>query len=114
MENAIYNELRYRGYNVDIGVITVNGKDEKGVSVRRQLEVDFVCSKSSKRCYIQSAYSLPTPEKITQEINSLLRLDDSFQKFVITGDRILKYQNENGIIFMNIFDFMLNDNSLVV
>lgn len=114
MENAIYNELRYRGYNVDIGVVTIHGKDEKGVSVRRQLEVDFVCNKSSKRCYIQSAYSLPTQEKITQEINSLLRLDDSFQKFVITGDRILKYQNENGITFMNIFDFMLNDNSLLV
>jgi predicted AAA+ superfamily ATPase len=114
MENAVYNELRYRGYQVDIGVVVVNGKDEKGVSVRRQSEVDFVCNKGSKRCYLQSAYSLPTPEKVTQEIDSLLRLDDSFQKFVITGDRILKYQNENGITFMNIFDFMLNENSLVV
>ena len=99
---------------MDIGVVVVNGKDGNGVSVRRQLEVDFVCNKGSKRCYIQSAYSLPTQEKITQEINSLLRLDDSFQKFVITGDRILKYQNENGVTFMNIFDFMLNENSLTV
>jgi predicted AAA+ superfamily ATPase len=114
LENAIYNELRYRGYNVDVGVVVVNGKDENGVSVRRQLEVDFVCNKGSKRCYIQSAYSLPTAEKIMMEINSLLRLDDSFQKIVITGDRILKYQDENGIIFMNIFDFLLNENSLTV
>ncbi|MDR1527569.1 MAG: ATP-binding protein, partial [Dysgonamonadaceae bacterium] len=114
MENALYNELRYRGYNVDVGVVIVNGKDEKGSSIRQQLEVDFVCNKGSKRCYIQSAYSLPTREKTAQETNSLLRLDDSFQKIVITGDRILPYQDENGILFLNIFDFMLNDNSLVV
>lgn len=78
MENAIYNELRYRGYSVDIGNVEINGVDEKGTKVRRMLEVDFVCNQGYKRCYIQSALSLPDKEKTKQELASLLRIDDSF------------------------------------
>ncbi len=78
--NAIYSELRRQGFNVDVGVVTVNGKDENGSSYRKQLEVDFVCNKGSRRCYIQSALSLPSQEKIDQEINSLRRLDDGFEQ----------------------------------
>lgn len=80
MENAIYNELRRQGFNVDVGVVVANGKSENGTSYRKQLEVDFVCNKGSRRCYIQSALALPTPEKTEQEINSLRRIDDGFER----------------------------------
>ena len=112
MENAIYNELRYRGYSVDIGNVEVNGVDEKGTKVRRMLEVDFVCNQGYKRCYIQSALSLPDKEKTKQELASLLRIDDSFMKYVITGDLIKKYQNDDGIVFMDVFDFLLDKDSI--
>ena len=112
MENAIYNELRYRGYSIDIGNVEINGVDEKGTKVRRMLEVDFVCNRGYKRCYIQSALSLPDQEKTKQELASLLRIDDSFMKYVITGDNIKKYQNDDGIVFMDIFDFLLDKESI--
>ena len=80
MENLIYNELRGRGYNVDVGVVPYNGKNAQGVSFRTQLEVDFVCNKGSQRLYVQSALALPTQEKIDQETKSLRRIDDGFQK----------------------------------
>lgn len=112
MENAIYNELRYRGYSVDIGNVEINGVDEKGTKVRRMLEVDFVCNQGYKRCYIQSALSLPDKEKTKQELASLLRIDDSFMKYMITGDLIKKYQNDDGIVFMDVFDFLLNKESI--
>lgn len=109
MENAIYNELRRQGFNVDVGVVVVNGKDEKGVSCRKQLEVDFVCNKGSRRCYIQSALALPTQEKIDQEINSLRRIDDGFEKIVIVGDSLISNHDNNGILFMSIYDFMMKE-----
>lgn len=112
MENAIYNELRYRGYSVDIGNVEINGVDEKGTKVRRMLEVDFVCNQGYKRCYIQSALSLPDKEKTKQELASLLHIDDSFMKYVITGDLIKKYQNDDGIVFMDVFDFLLDKDSI--
>lgn len=106
MENAIYSELRRQGFNVDVGVVTINGKDENGSSYRKQLEVDFVCNKGSRRCYIQSALSLPSQEKIDQETNSLRRLDDGFERIVIVGDHMSCNHDDNGILFMSIYDFM--------
>lgn len=112
MENAVYNELCARGYSVDVGNVEVNTVDEKGTKVRRMLEVDFVCNRGYKRCYIQSALSLPDREKMQQKSASLLRIDDSFMKYVITGDRIKKYQNDDGIVIMNVFDFLLDEQSV--
>ncbi|MDD7743369.1 MAG: ATP-binding protein [Prevotella pectinovora] len=112
MENAVYNELCARGYSVDVGNVEVNTVDEKGTKVRRMLEVDFVCNRGYKRCYIQSALSLPDREKMQQESASLLRINDSFMKYVITGDRIKKYQNDDGIVIMNVLDFLLDEQSV--
>lgn len=112
MENAIYNDLCARGYSVDMGNVEVNTIDEQGTKVRRMLEVDFVCNRGYKRCYIQSALSLPDREKMQQESASLLRIDDSFMKYIITGDRIKKYQNDDGIVIMNVFDFLLDEQSV--
>lgn len=107
MENLIYNELRGRGYNVDVGVVPYNGKNAQGVSFRTQLEVDFVCNKGSQRLYVQSALALPTQEKINQETNSLRRIDDGFPKMVVVGDHTIGSHDENGILFINIYDFLM-------
>lgn len=107
MENVIYNELLNRGYNVDVGVVPVNGKNAQGISCRTQLEVDFVCNKGNRRIYIQSALSLPTQEKIDQETNSLRRIDDGFQRVIIVGDHTISSHDENGILFINIYNFLL-------
>lgn len=107
MENLIYNELRGRGYNVDVGVVPYNGKNAQGVSFRTQLEVDFVCNKSSQRLYVQSALALPTQEKIDQETKSLRRIDDGFQKMVVVGDHTIGSHDESGILFINIYDFLM-------
>lgn len=107
MENLIYNELRGRGYNVDVGVVPYNGKNAQGVSFRKQLEVDFVCNKGSQRLYVQSALALPTQEKIDQETNSLRRIDDGFQKMVVVGDHTIGSHDESGILFINIYDFLM-------
>jgi predicted AAA+ superfamily ATPase len=112
MENLIYNELRIRGLRVDVGVVVVHTKNEKGVSQRKQLEVDFVCNQGSKRLYIQSALRLPTEEKREQELRSFKNIDDSFLKCVITEDPILKHHDENGIFYMNIYEFLLDEDSL--
>ena len=114
LENLIYNELRTRGLMVDVGVVVVNTKDEEGKSQRKQLEVDFVCNEGSKRCYIQSALRLPNEEKREQELRSLMNISDSFQKFVITEDPVKRYQDENGVVFMNIYEFLLDRESLKV
>ena len=114
MENLIYNELRIRELLVDVGVVVVNTKNEEGKSQRKQLEVDFVCNEGSKRCYIQSALRLPNEEKREQELRSLMNISDNFQKFVITEDPIKRYQNENGVVFMNIYEFLLDKDSLKV
>lgn len=107
MENLIYNELRGRGYNVDVGVVPYNGKNAQGVSFRKQLEVDFVCNKGSQRLYVQSALALPTQEKIDQETKSLRRIDDGFQKMVVVGDHTIGSHDESGILFINIYDFLM-------
>lgn len=112
LENAIYNELRIRGYSVDVGQIPIFTIREDGKRQRSTLEVDFVCNLGYKRCYIQSAYALPTEEKMKQEFNSLLRIKDSFKKIVIVGTPTPTYQNEEGILTMNIYDFLMNPDSL--
>lgn len=112
LENAIYNELRLRGYSVDVGQIPIFMIGEDGKRQRSTLEVDFVCNLGYKRCYIQSAYALPTEDKMKQEFNSLLRIKDSFKKIVIVGTPTPTYQNEEGILTMNIYDFLMNPDSL--
>ena len=112
MENIIYNELRHRKYNVDIGQIEVNDKNANGTYSRKQLEVDFVANKGSKRYYIQSAYLIPDEEKRKQEIRSLLKIDDSFKKIVITSHAPAPLYDEHGILTMSVYDFLLNPDSL--
>lgn len=112
MENIIYNELIARNFNVDVGIITAIGKDNDGKSVRKQLEVDFVCNKGSKRYYIQSAFSIPDREKMEQESNSLLRIDDSFKKIIVVKDLPAPTYTEDGILVISVYDFLLNSNSL--
>lgn len=112
MENVIYNELIARNFNVDVGIITATGKDNDGKSVRKQLEVDFVCNKGSKRYYVQSAFSIPDREKMEQESNSLLRIDDSFKKIIAVKDLPAPTYTEDGILVISVYDFLLNSNSL--
>ncbi len=107
MENVIYNELRSRGFSIDVGFVITKEKD-----VRKQLEVDFVCNLGTKRYYIQSAYSIPNEEKRIQEIRPFTKIDDSFKKIVITSDMSPTYYDDNGILFMNIFDFLLKPNNI--
>ncbi|MCD7805234.1 MAG: ATP-binding protein [Oscillospiraceae bacterium] len=109
MENIIYNELLIRGFNVDVGVVPIN---ENGT--RKQLEVDFVCNLASKRYYIQSAYAIPDQEKLMQEQRSLEYTGDFFKKVIITGDNTSTHYSDDGILIMNIFDFLLNQNSLEI
>ncbi len=112
MENIIFNELKIRGFNVDVGVITQYESNEKGNGLRKQLEIDFVCNKGSKRYYIQSAYALPDQAKIEQEQRPMIRTGDSFKKIIITKDAPAPYYNDSGILIMNLYDFLLNDRSL--
>ena len=109
MENMIYNELRLRGYSVDVGQVTLNTKNANDKSERKQLEVDFVCNKGYDRIYIQSAYSMQTQEKQEQELRSLLLIKDSFPKVIIAGGTQPTYKNNDGILILNIFDFLLED-----
>lgn len=111
MENAIYNELVYRGYSVDVGVVEIRTSDN-GKMLKKQLEVDFVVNQASKRFYIQSAFALPNQEKIEQEQASLIKIQDSFKKIIIVGGNSPVWRNESGITFMGIYDFLLNENSL--
>lgn len=112
MENIVYNELRIRGFNVDVGVVPVFKRDSDGKMTRTHLEIDFVCNQGSKRYYIQSAYRMITEEKVEQEEASLRNVDDSFKKIIIQGEDILIKRNEVGITTMSIYDFLLNLNSL--
>lgn len=107
MENIIYNHLLGEGYKVDVGCITHYQKDSYGKTTRSTLEVDFVCNKGSERLYIQSAYSLPDEEKIRQEQRSLTLTNDSFVKMILTTDNIPTHTTDNGIIMMNIFEYLL-------
>ena len=111
MENAIYNELIYRGYSVDVGVVETR-VDEGGKNVRKQLEVDFVVNQFNKRYYIQSAFLISDREMIEQEQAPLVKIPDSFKKIVVVGNHSPIWRNEKGITFMGIYDFLLNENSL--
>ena len=108
MENVIYNELRIRGYNVDVGVVIIAEKNEEGKFVRKQLEVDFVCNLGQSRYYIQSAYSLPDAIKRAQEIRPFRKIDDSFKKIIITKDIVATGFDDYGIFTVNIYEFLLN------
>ena len=112
MENVIYNELRMRGYSVDVGVVPVAEKDRNGKVTRKQLEVDFVCNLGSSRYYIQSAYALPDETKRMQEIRPFRKIDDSFRKIIITGDVAPTQYDEYGILTINIYDFLLDPKCL--
>lgn len=112
MENVIYNELRARGFTVDVGVVPVREKNDNGIREHNNLEVDFIASLGSRKYYIQSAFGIPDSEKEKQEKASLLRINDSFKKIVIVKDVINVQHDENGITTINLFDFLLNDNSL--
>ena len=112
MENILYNDLIRRGMNVDVGVVEYNTKDTSGKKIRKQLEVDFVVNKGSKRFYIQSALSISEPEKKDQEIASLKRIPDSFSKIVVVRDYLNPWQDENGITYMGIEQFLLDENIL--
>lgn len=112
MENVIYNELRSRGYSVDVGIVEKRNMTEDGRKEKKQLEVDFVANLGSKRYYIQSAFSMPTEEKRQQEKASLLNINDSFKKIVIVKDVVKVTRDENGITTMSVYDFLLNENSL--
>ena len=112
MENIIFNELKMRGFNVDVGVIVQYDTNEKGNSIRKQLEIDFVCNQGSKRYYIQSAYAIPDQAKMEQEQRSLMLTGDFFKRIIITKDAPAPYYNESGMLIMSVYDFLLNENSL--
>lgn len=112
MENIIYNELRIRGFNVDVGVVEHKTTDKNGKTVRKQYEVDFVANQGSQRYYIQSAFIMPTDAKERQESTSLLNIDDSFKKIIIVKDYIKPKRNEQGIVTIGLIDFLLNPESL--
>lgn len=112
MENIIFNELKIRGFNVDVGVITLTNTNEKGHGIRKQLEIDFVCNKGFKRYYIQSSYAILDKAKMEQEQRSLMLTGDFFKKVIITKDAPAPYYNDNGVLVMGVYDFLLNEGSL--
>lgn len=112
MENLIYNEMRLRGFNVDVGTVLAYTKNEEGKSQRTNLEVDFVCNLGSRRYYIQSAYRMESEEKIKQERASLEKVDDSFKKIIVLGEECPITRDEQGITTIGIYDFLLKENSL--
>lgn len=111
MENVIYLELRRRGYNVDVGIVEFRERKENELTYK-QLEIDFIANKGNNKIYIQSAFSMPNEEKVNQEERPLLKVNDAFKKIIIVKDYIKRIRNENGIITMSIFDFLLDPNSL--
>ena len=111
MENIIFNELRYRGYQVDVGVVG-NRTYEGGKDVKNQLEIDFIANQGSKRYYIQSAYDIPTEEKRLQETRSFDKVGDSFKKIIVIERNIKPRRDEKGYLTIGIRDFLLDGNSL--
>ncbi len=111
MENVIFNELKIRGYSVDVGTIEASETID-GVHKRKQLEIDFVASKGSRKYYVQSAYEMPTEEKLRQEKKSLTKIKDSFKKIIVVKDNIRPQIDENGIVTMGLINFLLDENSL--
>ena len=112
MENIIYNELRMRGYRVDVGLVETWKTSTEGKNVRVPLEVDFVVNKGAERIYIQSAFRMPTEDKVVQEKRSLLNTNDNFRKIIIVGDDIKRKTDEQGIITMSLYDFLLDPHSI--
>ena len=112
MENIIYNELIIRGYSVDVGVVEIKSQNSEGRWMRVQLEVDFVACLGSRKYYIQSAFSIPDREKELQESRSLLNIRDSFKKVIVVKDHIMPRRNEEGILTIGLWDFLLDENSL--
>ena len=111
MENVIYNELRYRGYNIDVGVINTR-ETTNNLSERKQLEIDFVANQGNKRYYIQSAYDIPDEEKMNQETKSFDKVNDSFKKIIVINKDIRPRRSEKGYLIISIKEFLLNPNSL--
>lgn len=112
MENVVFNELKVRGFQVDVGNVDVVGKDKEGKSVRSQLEIDFVANKGSRRYYIQVAYAVPDMDKMKQETSSLLSVKDAFRKILIVKENTLPWHNDDGIAIISLMDFLLNPGSL--
>ncbi|MBO4544358.1 MAG: ATP-binding protein, partial [Verrucomicrobia bacterium] len=112
MENIIYNELRLRGYKVDVGVVSAKEKTQNTDYIKKQFEVDFVANQGNKRYYVQSAYQLNNDEKTEQEKRSLKKIEDSFKKIIVIKDNIKLRRDENGFVTIGIWDFLLNPNSL--
>ena len=112
MENIIFNELKVRGFNVDIGIVPISERDKNGKSIRKQLEIDFICNKGSKKYYVQSAFAMPDEAKEQQEQRPLLLTGDGFRKIIITKDALAPLYNENGVLIMSIFDFLLDPDSM--
>lgn len=112
MENILFNELVGRDYNVDVGLVVTRNCDETGSRQQKQLEVDFVCNKGSKRYYVQSAFAIPDESKMRQESYSLLRIDDSFKKIIVVKDTPAPWYTDDGILVISVYDFLLNADSL--
>ena len=112
MENVVYNELRARGLGVDVGVVTRYLRDDEGRQVRQHTEIDFVCNKGDKRCYVQSAYSIPDEAKRKQEETPLASVDDSFRKIVVVRDPVVPRYDDAGVLVVGIIDFLLDPESL--
>lgn len=112
MENIIYNELRIRGYHVDVGIVEVFGKNNEHKTTKKQFEVDFIATKGSEKYYIQSAFSISNTDKLQQEQNSLKNINDSFKKIIVVRDNIKVRRNDYGIVTMGICNFLLDENSL--
>ena len=112
MENIIYNELITRGYNVDVGMVEIKKQDKDGKWIRVQLEVDFIANLGSKKYYVQSALSIPDREKEIQESRSLTNINDSFKKVIVVKEHIMPHRNEDGILTIGLFDFLLKEDSL--
>ena len=112
MENIVYNELRIRGYLVDVGVVEHYAPNGEGKRSKRQLEVDFVATKGSQKYYIQSAFSMFDPEKTKQEEKPLLSIGDSFKKIIVVRENIKARRNEDGIMTIGLYNFLLEEDSL--
>ena len=112
MENIIYNELIYRGFNVEVGVVEINERNLNGNNIKKQLEVDFVCTKSFEKFYIQSAFSISNEEKLKQEERPLLNIKDSFKKIIVVNRKMKYFYNDNGTLIISLEEFLLNKNSL--
>ena len=112
IENVIFNELKKRDYNVDVGIVEIFTKNKEGKREKKQLEVDFIVNEGSRRYYIQTALSIPNKEKMEQEQKSLVNIPDSFKKIIVVRDNIQPWQNEEGITVISIYDFLLKDNIL--